>query len=133
MKNKLLLLSLAVFTIIGCKKEEPKKPGAMPFPVVSVETKNVTGYETYPASIQGIVNNDVRAKIQGYVTQVLVDEGQFVTQGQPLFRLETNSLSQSANAAKLAGSVDNINNNLYFSIKLLRAYLQFRLKLAKGI
>ena len=25
MKNKLLLLSLAVFTIIGCKKEEPKK------------------------------------------------------------------------------------------------------------
>lgn len=100
MKNKLLLLSLAVFTMIGCKKEEPKKPGAMPFPVVSVETKNVTGYETYPASIQGIVNNDVRAKIQGYVTQVLVDEGQFVTQGQPLFRLETNSLSQSANAAK---------------------------------
>ena len=72
----------------------------MPCPVVSVETKNVTGYETYPASIQGIVNNEVRAKIQGYVTQVLVDEGQFVTQGQPLFRLETNSLSQSANAAK---------------------------------
>jgi membrane fusion protein (multidrug efflux system) len=86
--------------MIGCKKEEPKKPEAIPFPVVSVETKNVTGYETYPASIQGIVNNDVRAKIQGYVTQVLVDEGQFVTQGQPLFRLETNSLSQSANAAK---------------------------------
>ena len=100
MRNKLLLLSLAVFTMSGCKKEEPKKPGAMSFPVVSVETKNVTGYETYPASIQGIVNNDVRAKIQGYVTQVLVDEGHFVTQGQPLFRLETNSLSQSANAAK---------------------------------
>lgn len=100
MKNKRLLLSLAIFTMIGCKKEEPKKPGAMPFPVVSVETKNVIGYETYSASIQGIVNSDVRAKIQGYVTQVLVDEGQFVTQGQPLFKLETNSLSQSANAAK---------------------------------
>jgi len=46
------------------------------------------------------VNNDVRAKIQGYITQVLVDEGQYVSAGQPLFRLETNVLSQSADAAR---------------------------------
>ncbi|MBF8457791.1 efflux RND transporter periplasmic adaptor subunit [Kaistella sp. G5-32] len=100
MKNKIILLSLSALTIIGCKKEAPKKPGAMPYPVVSVETKNVTGYQTFPASIHGILNNDVRAKIQGYITQVLVDEGQYVTKGQPLFRLETNILTQSANAAK---------------------------------
>ena len=47
-----------------------------------------------------MVNNDVRAKIQGYITQVLVDEGQYVTAGQPLFRLETNILSENADAAK---------------------------------
>ncbi len=54
----------------------------------------------YPAAIKGVVNNDVRAKIQGYITQVLVDEGQYVTAGQPLFRLETNMLSENADAAK---------------------------------
>lgn len=100
MKNKLILLSLSVFAMIGCKKEAPKSTGPVPYPVVVVETKNVTGYQTFPASIEGVLNNEVRAKIQGYITQVLVDEGQYVKQGQPLFRLETNSLSQSANAAK---------------------------------
>lgn len=100
MKNKIILLTLSALSIISCKKEEPKKPGAIPYPVVSVESKNVTGYKTFPASIQGILNNDVRAKIQGYITQVLVDEGQYVTKGQPLFRLETNTLTQTANAAK---------------------------------
>jgi len=58
------------------------------------------GYQTFPATIQGRVNNDVRAKIQGYITQVLVDEGQYVTKGQPLFRLETNILNENAAASK---------------------------------
>src|SRR5690606_27770316 len=61
--------------------------------------RTVTGFSEFPASIQGKVNNEVRAKIQGYITQVLIDEGQYVTKGQPLFRLETNTLNQSANAA----------------------------------
>ncbi|WP_435524980.1 efflux RND transporter periplasmic adaptor subunit [Chryseobacterium indoltheticum] len=68
--------------------------------MVSVENKNIVGYDTFPASIEGRVNNDVRAKIQGYITQVLVDEGQYVTKGQPLFRLETNILTENAAASK---------------------------------
>src|SRR5690606_36973928 len=79
-------------------KEQPKQ-GAKPFPVVEVEERTVTGYTEYPTSIEGINNNDVRAKIQGYIKEVLVDEGQYVTQGQVLFRLETNSLSQTTEAA----------------------------------
>ncbi|GAB0157943.1 efflux RND transporter periplasmic adaptor subunit [Chryseobacterium sp. Alg-005] len=100
MTNKLIILSIAALSLTACKKEAPKQDGPKPYPVVSVETKNVVGYQTFPATIQGRVNNDVRAKIQGYITQVLVDEGQYVTKGQPLFRLETNTLNESAAAAK---------------------------------
>jgi membrane fusion protein (multidrug efflux system) len=60
----------------------------------------VTSYTQYPARIEGIVNNDVRAKISGYITDVLVDEGQRVRRGQPLFRLETQALNQDAAAAE---------------------------------
>ncbi|WP_234109814.1 efflux RND transporter periplasmic adaptor subunit [Chryseobacterium sp. R2A-55] len=103
MKNQLLVYSIAAFSMIGCTKKDEKKPDApKEVPVVSVDQRNVTGYQTFPASIQGRVNNDVRAKIQGYITQVLVDEGQHVTKGQPLFRLETNTLTQTADAAKAA-------------------------------
>lgn len=101
MKNKLILLSLSVLTVLSCKKkEEVKQDGPKEVPVVAVQVKNVTGYSSFPASIQGRVNNDVRAKIQGYITQVLVDEGQYVVKGQPLFRLETNTLNETADAAK---------------------------------
>ncbi|WP_294203531.1 efflux RND transporter periplasmic adaptor subunit [uncultured Chryseobacterium sp.] len=100
MNNKLLILSAAALSLVACKKEAPKQDGPKPYPVVNVETKNVTGYQTFPATIQGRVNNDVRAKIQGYITQVLVDEGQYVTKGQPLFRLETNILNETAAASK---------------------------------
>ncbi|WP_370896153.1 efflux RND transporter periplasmic adaptor subunit [Chryseobacterium gossypii] len=100
MTNKLIILSIAALSLTACKKEAPKQDGPKPYPVVSVETKNVVGYQTFPATIQGRVNNDVRAKIQGYITQLLVDEGQYVTKGQPLFRLETNILNENAAAAK---------------------------------
>lgn len=100
MTNKLILFSVAAFSLTACKKEAPKQDGAKPFPVVSVENKNMVGYDTFPATIEGRVNNDVRAKIQGYITQVLVDEGQYVTKGQPLFRLETNILTENAAASK---------------------------------
>ena len=101
MKNKLIIVSLALLSVISCKKKEEKKQeGPKEVPVVEVQQRNVTGYQSFPASIQGRVNNDVRAKIQGYITQVLVDEGQYVTKGQPLFRLETNTLNQSADAAR---------------------------------
>lgn len=100
MTNKLFILSIAALSLTACKKEAPKQDGPKPYPVISVETKDIVGYQTFPATIQGRVNNDVRAKIQGYITQVLVDEGQYVTKGQPLFRLETNILNESASAAK---------------------------------
>lgn len=99
MKN-IFYAVLAVVTLISCKKEEPKKQAPANVTTVKVETRNLTGYQTFPASIQGRVNNDVRAKIQGYITQVLVDEGQYVSAGQPLFRLETNTLNESAAAAR---------------------------------
>lgn len=100
MNNKLVILSVAALSLTACKKEAPKQDGPKPYPVVSVESKNIVGYQTFPATIQGRVNNDVRAKIQGYITQVLVDEGQYVSKGQPLFRLETNILSENAAASK---------------------------------
>ncbi|WP_031426574.1 efflux RND transporter periplasmic adaptor subunit [Flavimarina sp. Hel_I_48] len=77
-------------------------------PVITVPTKTVTAYSTYPTSIEGIVNSEVRAKIAGYITEVLVDEGQKVKKGQTLFKLETQSLNQDADAAKASVNVAQV-------------------------
>lgn len=101
---------MTVLMLTGCKKETEKMPQqAMPYPVTEVTQRDVTGYDEFPAQIQGINNNDVRAKIQGYITQVLVDEGQYVGRGQVLFRLETNTLSESASAAQAGVQASRAN------------------------
>ncbi|WP_312362408.1 efflux RND transporter periplasmic adaptor subunit [Sphingobacterium sp.] len=94
----LTVLSAVLFA--SCGRNETPKEEAQTYPVVAVESRDVQAYQTYPTSIQGTNNNDVRAKIQGYISQVLVDEGQRVSKGQVMFRLETNSLSQNASAAQ---------------------------------
>src|SRR5690554_1670276 len=73
---------------------------ALPFPVITVPSDTITAYATYPTSLEGIINSEVRAKTSGYITKVLVDEGQKVRKGQTLFKLETQTLSQDAAGAK---------------------------------
>lgn len=70
------------------------------FPVVEVSERDITGFTIFPASLEGVVNSDIRAKVPGYVKDVLVDEGSRVRKGQLLITLETESLSQDVSAAK---------------------------------
>lgn len=105
----LIIGSLAVVMLSACGTKTPGMDpnAAKPYPVVIVPAKSVTGFLSYPTSIEGRVNNEVRAKISGYIKQVLVDEGQLVRKGQVLFRLETNTLSETASAARSAiGTAD---------------------------
>ncbi|MDN3665131.1 efflux RND transporter periplasmic adaptor subunit [Algibacter miyuki] len=105
-----LSLILVVFSC-GNKAEQAAATQQAPpasFPVTTIQQKTVTGYQEYPANIEGIVNSDVRAKVSGYIQTVLVDEGQKVRKGQSLFRLETQSLSQDAGAAKARVNVAQV-------------------------
>lgn len=102
------VLGLSVFQ--ACKNENQQQAPPPPsLPVIEVAQRDMTGYQSFPVSIEGKVNNAVRAKISGYITQVYVDEGQVVSKGQPLFKLETNVQAQDANAAKSGISAANAN------------------------
>lgn len=114
MRKQLLNVSLVIATAalaISCGNSEAKQqaaPGAMPYPTVKVEKRSVKDHTSYPASIEGVVNSQVRAKVSGYIQEVLVDEGEVVKKGQRLFRLETQSLSQDAQAAKARVNVAQV-------------------------
>lgn len=82
--------------------------GPQPFPVIQIPKQDVTAYTVFPASIEGAVSSDVRAKVPGYITKVLVDEGDRVRKNQVLFRLETQTLSQEADAAKARVNVAQV-------------------------
>ncbi|MCG8328427.1 MAG: efflux RND transporter periplasmic adaptor subunit [Chitinophagales bacterium] len=72
------------------------------YPVFEVSKKDYTGYNSYPANIEGIQDIEIRAKIGGYIQDIYVDEGQFVKKGQPLFKLEANAIAQNTKASGAA-------------------------------
>lgn len=100
MKKSIPLLALCA--LFSCQSKQQQAPAVSEFPVTEVIQKDLTGYDEFPVTIRGINNNDVRAKIQGYIKKVYVDEGQSVSAGTPLFQLETNILNQNADAAQAA-------------------------------
>lgn len=95
-----LFSALLFMSCGGDQQGAPQAQGPMPYPVIEVPSTSVTGFTSYPVSIEGTVNSAVRAKVSGYITDVLVDAGEKVSKGQTLFRLETATMTQEAGAAQ---------------------------------
>jgi membrane fusion protein (multidrug efflux system) len=94
----------ALFILVSCGKKEQQAPvqGPMPFPVQTIAKQDATVYEEYSATLEGVQNVQIRPKVNGFIQKIYVDEGQMVTKGQLLFKLETQTLNQDASAAKAA-------------------------------
>ena len=85
------------------------------YPVVTVGTSSTTMQSTYPATIKGVQDVEIHPKVQGFITQINVKEGQTVAAGQVLFVLDNvtyqaqvrqaqasvNTATASCNTAKL--------------------------------
>ena len=116
--NKVLIFSSIALFAVGCKNGNQQASGAMmgaggpkELPVITVGEQRTTSDLSFPVNIEGVVNSPVQAKISGYITKVLVDEGQAVSQGQPMFQLETQTLNQSAASAKAQVEVAQVEVN----------------------
>ena len=85
------------------------------FPVAAVGTSTTSMQSTYPATIKGVQDVQISPKVQGFIRQINVKEGQTVGGGQVLFVLDNvtyqsqvrqaqasvNTAQASCNTAKL--------------------------------
>lgn len=62
-----------------------------------VEPKETELYVTYPATLEGGQTVEIRPKVDGYIEQVLVQEGAYVKKGQPIFSIDANTYKQDVN------------------------------------
>lgn len=58
------------------------------YPVETVTTQNTDLQTTYPATITGIQDVEIRPKVSGFLTEIRVKEGQTVSTGQLLFVID---------------------------------------------
>ena len=52
------------------------------------------------ADIQAIQFVEIKARVEGFIREVLVDEGQLVKKGQPMFRLNSENYMEVLKAAE---------------------------------
>lgn len=80
--------------------------GSMPkfgnneFPVETVGVNSASLQSTYPATIKGIQDVEVRPKVSGFITRVYVHEGQVVKAGQPLFSIDSETYQAAVRQAQ---------------------------------
>src|ERR1035437_1188497 len=57
-------------------------------PVITIDTASITVSKEYTASLEGKVNVEIRPQVDGSLQKIYIDEGSYVTAGQPLFKID---------------------------------------------
>lgn len=68
--------------------------------VIQIKSADATTYQDYPAAVEGAVNVEIRPQITGILSRIFVDDGAYVTKGQPLFKIDEAPFIEKLNNAK---------------------------------
>ena len=94
----------SAIAIYGCTTNgntNTAKENEKPFPVTELVVKDTLLQHKYVASLQAVRNVEIRARVNGFLEKIYVDEGQEVQKGQLLFSIndeEYRTLLAEANA-----------------------------------
>ncbi len=108
MKIKSVLFVAAVMAIATLTSCGGSKKGGLPnfsddeFAVSTIGTSNAALETTYPATIKGIQDVEVRPKVSGFITKVCVHEGETVAAGQTLFTIDSETYAAAVRSAAAA-------------------------------
>jgi membrane fusion protein (multidrug efflux system) len=96
MKKKILLFAAATMLLASCGGGGGRPSfGDNEYTVVTVGTSSTQMQTTYPGTIKGVQDVEIRPKVAGFITKVNVREGQAVGAGQVLFVID-NATYQAA-------------------------------------
>ena len=102
MKKKTILMVAVVATVLASCGGGGGMPnfGDNEFPVEEVKTSSTEMQTTYPATINGIQDVEIRPKMSGFLTQINVTEGQTVQAGQLLFVIDNETYQAAVRQAQ---------------------------------
>jgi len=97
---KFTLLAIIAIALASCSpKTETAQTPPPALPVATISTSTDTTYQEYPAAIEGVVNVEIRPQVNGSLDKVFVDEGAYVSAGQPLFKINDQPFRAALNNA----------------------------------
>lgn len=104
--KKIILFATAGIIVASCTGKSGGKPdfGDNEYAVRTVSTQSTELSTSYPATIKGVQDVEIRPKVSGFITKVNVHEGQRVTAGQLLFVIDNETYQAQVRQAKAAVS-----------------------------
>ena len=104
-KTKILLVAALSAVLASCgggKSGGKPNFGDNEYAVRTVQGQNADLQTTYPATIKGVQDVEIRPKVSGFITKLCVKEGQQVKAGQLLFVIDNVTYAAAVRQAKAA-------------------------------
>jgi membrane fusion protein (multidrug efflux system) len=97
-----LLYSFFVLSVLSaCSTSQAKNEAPPPpsLPVIKAVTLPATTFQDFSASVEGTRDVEIRPQVDGYLTNISVDEGEYVRKGQTLFTIDRRPYAEQLNNA----------------------------------
>ena len=91
---------IAALAIVGCRQQEQQEENAADFETMTVSKQDITLEQSYPAQIEGRQSVKIIPRVEGYLRQICVKEGQRVKKGQVLFVIDQATYQAEVKAAE---------------------------------
>ena len=106
MKKKVCLVLIAALAITGCGQQSGSEENATQyFETMKVSKQDITLQQSYPAQIEGRQGVKIIPRVEGYLRQICVKEGQRVKKGQVLFVIDQATYQAEVKAAEASVAV----------------------------
>lgn len=101
MKKKVCFMLIAVAALTGCRQQEQQEENAAAgFETMTVSKQDITLEQSYPAQIEGRQSVKIIPRVEGYLREIRVKEGQRVKKGQVLFVIDQAACLAEVKAAE---------------------------------
>lgn len=107
--RKVMLVALGVSLFACSNKQQGMQQGVPDYAVITVEATPATLNSSYPATIRGRQDVEIRPNVSGFITKLCVDEGAVVKKGQTLFLIDPVQFEAAVNVARATVNVAEAN------------------------
>lgn len=99
MKSRLILLASCI-ALFSCGKSNQSGTSVPECAVATVHASDIDLTSSYPATLKGKIDVEIRPMVSGFITKQNVDEGSVVRKGESLFTIDPVQYQAAVNAAK---------------------------------
>ena len=105
-----IIFFLALVVFAACNSNDDTSKQYLNLPVLVVDTSTAITVKDYIGTIEGKVNVEIRSQVEGALQEIYVDEGQYITEGQPLFKIDPSTYVEILNNEIATANIERSQN-----------------------